>query len=83
MGYRGQEAEERQVVVAQSHQLGGFAITTSPRSIVWPGSGQLCPRPAEEIAVLLEQNALMRVRSHPYGLVTAAKAVGLTHTFAL
>ena len=44
---------------------------------------QLCPRPAEEIAVLLEQNALTRVRFHPYGLVTAAQAVGLTHAFAL
>jgi DNA-directed RNA polymerase alpha subunit len=44
---------------------------------------QLCPRPAEEIAVLLEQNALTRVRFHPYGLVTAAQAVGLTHTLVL
>ena len=44
---------------------------------------QLCPRPAEEIAVLLQQNALARVKFHPYGLVTAAKAVGLTHSVAL
>jgi hypothetical protein len=44
---------------------------------------QLCPRPADEIAVLLEQNALTRVRFHPYGLVTAAQAVGLAPTFAL
>ncbi len=44
---------------------------------------QLCPRPAEEIAVLLQQNALARVKFHPYGLVTAAQAVGLTHSVAL
>jgi hypothetical protein len=44
---------------------------------------QLCPRPADEIAVLLEQNALTQVKFHPYGLVTAAQAVGLPHTFAL
>ncbi len=44
---------------------------------------QLCPRPAEEIAVLLRQNALARVKFHPYGLVTAAQAVGLTHSVAL
>jgi len=44
---------------------------------------QLCPRPAEEIAVLLQQNALARVKFHPYGLVSAARAVGLTHSFAL
>jgi len=44
---------------------------------------QLCPRPAEEIAVLLQQNALARLKFHPYGLVTAAQAVGLTHSVAL
>ncbi|MFI5458397.1 MAG: DNA-directed RNA polymerase subunit alpha C-terminal domain-containing protein, partial [Isosphaerales bacterium] len=44
---------------------------------------QLCPRPAEEIAVLLQQNALARVKFHPYGLVTAAQAVGLTPSVAL
>ena len=44
---------------------------------------QLCPRPAEEIAVLLQQNALTRVKFHPYGLVTAAQAVGLAHSVAL
>ena len=44
---------------------------------------QLCPRPAEEIAVLLHQNALTRVKFHPYGLVTAAQAVGLTDSVVL
>jgi len=42
-----------------------------------------CPRPAEEIAVLLQQSALARVKFHPYGLVTAAKVLGLTHSVAL
>jgi len=44
---------------------------------------QLCPRPAEEIGVLLQQNGLARVKFHPYGLVTAAQAVGRTHSVAL
>ena len=44
---------------------------------------QLCPRPAEEIGVLLQQNGLARVKFHPYGLVTAAQALGLTHSVAL
>ncbi len=44
---------------------------------------QWCPRPAEEIAVLLQQNGLAQGKFHPYGLVTAAKAVGLTHSLAL
>jgi hypothetical protein len=44
---------------------------------------QLCPRPAEEIAVLLQQHALARVKFHPYGLVTAAQAIGLADTVAL
>jgi hypothetical protein len=44
---------------------------------------QLCPRPAEEIAVLLQQNGLARFKFHPYGIVTAAQAVGLTHSVAL
>ncbi len=44
---------------------------------------QLCPRPAEEIGVLLQQNGLARVKFHPYGLVTAAQAVGLTPSVAL
>jgi hypothetical protein len=42
-----------------------------------------CPRPAEEIGVLLRQSGLTRVKFHPYGLVTAAQALGLTHSFAL
>jgi Bacterial RNA polymerase, alpha chain C terminal domain len=44
---------------------------------------QLCPRTAEEIGVLLRQNGLARAKFHPYGLVTAAQALGLTHSLAL
>ncbi len=44
---------------------------------------QLCPRPAAEIADVLQQSALARVKFHPYGLVTAAQAVGLAHSFAI
>jgi Bacterial RNA polymerase, alpha chain C terminal domain len=44
---------------------------------------QWCPRPAEEIGVLLQQNGLTRVNFHPYGLLTAAQSIGVTPSVAL
>jgi hypothetical protein len=44
---------------------------------------QACPRPAEEIAILLQRKGLTKAPFHPYGLLTAAKALGLQHSFFL
>jgi len=44
---------------------------------------QLCPRPSEEIAELLQESGLARAKFHPHGLVTAARVLGRAHSLVL
>ena len=45
--------------------------------------GRACPRPAKQIAAMLQQQELATTPFHPHGLLTAAKILRVTHSFSL
>jgi hypothetical protein len=73
----------RQVIEDLTNRLSAVPAWTPILCQALDVCNQMCPRPTEEIAALLQQKKLATALFHPYGLLTAARVLGLTHTLSL
>lgn len=73
----------RQLVAGLTDQLSTAPVWAPILRRALDRCGRVCPRPADAIAALLQQEELATTPFHPHGLLTAAEAFRVTHTFSL